>query len=971
MPSTHVVTLGLTPGLASGTRRARPCRWRRAALLLSLTLVLPAGAAADTPETIAFQGFLQEGDAPYTGSAVLHFALYADSLGGSPLWSQLAGNVTVTRGLYTAFLGPFDDLAFDRLYWLEVSLNGTALAPRYRLHSAPYALHAERAALATAVAPGSVGAEAVAAECLTINHLVPSVVSSIAGVSHDGGDVALIAGANIAITPNDAAHSITIAATSTGGDVTDVFAGPGLVAENPAGPQVTLAVATGAGLETTEEDVQLAADFLSGAAYDSRFVNAGEADAITTGMLLPDVVSGLNGVRHDGGQINLIAGENITIAPDDAANTITISAAGSSGGIARVSGGAGLVATDPEGPEVTLSIGAGPGIAVSSNTVAVDPGAGLTVGGAGLALLPEYLDGSAFDDRFLASDAADWVTTEMIAPAIVSSIAGVTHDGGDIDLIGGANILVSPSDGMHAVTIAATDVVTDISAGPGIAVVDPSGPAPTVSVVVGDGLELIEDGIIVDPAAIAGGGLRRDGENNLAVDPGTGLEIDGDGEIALEPDYIDGSTYDARFVNEEQVDSVTEAMIQPDVIGSVSGVGNDCGNIDLVAGTNVTIVPDDEEDTITISALGDVTSVAGGAGLTATSPEGPEVSLAVNAGTGLEISEDAVRLTSGYSSGSSYDGRFVNESQAAGGDASGTFSNLTIDGLQGRPVSTETPETNEVLTWSGSTWRPAGGSGLSGSGSSNYVARFNGTSSLTTSSLYESGGNIGVGTTGIDARLEVDGDIDASGDIRLEGTKAYYSWAGTPHGGEAAEVTFGSGGTILENTSGEGAGVYFDGDYAALWSAGDNDIIKFCDEDAMEGGELGVRARIDGSGGFHTVSDATLKRNIVPMTGALEKLQTLTGYSFEYRLNADEVAKGDEPRRSAGLLAQELQAVLPEAVSSSDGHLFVNYDALIPLLLEAIKEQQGQVEALVAANDELERTLAALAARVAALEPGD
>jgi len=51
-------------------------------------------------------------------------------------------------------------------------------------------------------------------------------------------------------------------------------------------------------------------------------------------------------------------------------------------------------------------------------------------------------------------------------------------------------------------------------------------------------------------------------------------------------------------------DAVTAAKIKPSIISSIDGVSNDGGNVDLVAGSNVTITPDDSADTITIAATG-------------------------------------------------------------------------------------------------------------------------------------------------------------------------------------------------------------------------------------------------------------------------------------------------------------------------------------------------------------------------------
>lgn len=88
---------------------------------------------------------------------------------------------------------------------------------------------------------------------------------------------------------------------------------------------------------------------------------------------------------------------------------------------------------------------------------------------------------------------------------------------------------------------------------------------------------------------------------------------------------------------------------------------------------------------------------------------------------------------------------------------------------------------------------------------------------------------------------------------------------------------------------------------------------------------------------FVTTSDARLKREIAPICDALAKLQCLQGVTFEM---------ADDPRRRMGLLAQEVQAVAPEAVIETEGVLRLAYGNLLGLLVEAIKDLSRQVDQL-------------------------
>jgi hypothetical protein len=95
-------------------------------------------------------------------------------------------------------------------------------------------------------------------------------------------------------------------------------------------------------------------------------------------------------------------------------------------------------------------------------------------------------------------------------------------------------------------------------------------------------------------------------------------------------------------------------------------------------------------------------------------------------------------------------------------------------------------------------------------------------------------------------------------------------------------------------------------------------------------------------------SDKRIKENIKPIENALSKLKKISGNTFKWiESYYDKQDKELFKEYDVGVIAQEVQAVLPEAVHErSDGVLAVNYVKLIPLLIEAIKEQQVQIEEL-------------------------
>ena len=90
-------------------------------------------------------------------------------------------------------------------------------------------------------------------------------------------------------------------------------------------------------------------------------------------------------------------------------------------------------------------------------------------------------------------------------------------------------------------------------------------------------------------------------------------------------------------------------------------------------------------------------------------------------------------------------------------------------------------------------------------------------------------------------------------------------------------------------------------------------------------------------------SDERFKKNITPISSPLQKLQQING--VEYEMKTAEFAKYHfQPGRQMGLLAQNVETVVPEAVNEKDGYKGVDYARLVPLLIEAIKEQNIRID---------------------------
>ncbi|MBL7900745.1 MAG: tail fiber domain-containing protein [Bacteroidia bacterium] len=109
-------------------------------------------------------------------------------------------------------------------------------------------------------------------------------------------------------------------------------------------------------------------------------------------------------------------------------------------------------------------------------------------------------------------------------------------------------------------------------------------------------------------------------------------------------------------------------------------------------------------------------------------------------------------------------------------------------------------------------------------------------------------------------------------------------------------------------------------------------------------GDVKVVGKVWGSQ-YNWVSDKRFKTNIIELTGVTEKLNQLKGYTYEFK--TEEFKSKNFPKgEQLGLIAQELKEVFPQLVSEDkQGYLAVNYMGLIPVLIEANKEQQSQMEA--------------------------
>lgn len=157
-------------------------------------------------------------------------------------------------------------------------------------------------------------------------------------------------------------------------------------------------------------------------------------------------------------------------------------------------------------------------------------------------------------------------------------------------------------------------------------------------------------------------------------------------------------------------------------------------------------------------------------------------------------------------------------------------------------------------------------------------------------------GNVGIGTASPTYKLEVAGDVRVAsgGDLRI-------SAAAT--GNDVA----------MYNDNGD---LYWNNGIALMY--------------------LSATGSLTATGNITAYSDARLKTDLTRIEGALDKIEKLAGYTF---------TRIDSGERQTGLLAQDVQKVLPEAVVEGE-YLSVAYGSMLGLVVEAINELRAEVKAL-------------------------
>jgi hypothetical protein len=177
--------------------------------------------------------------------------------------------------------------------------------------------------------------------------------------------------------------------------------------------------------------------------------------------------------------------------------------------------------------------------------------------------------------------------------------------------------------------------------------------------------------------------------------------------------------------------------------------------------------------------------------------------------------------------------------------------------------------------------------------------------------------------------------VTGSAQIQLGSASGNIALATQTTGDYVASLVAGTGVT-LSNNSGENATPTI----AIGQSVATNATPTF--------GNLTINGTITATGDItaYYTSDKRHKNNIQTISNAVLKVKQLNGVTWEWNDDVNEVTKSTP---KTGLIAQEVQAVLPQVVTErNDGFLALDYSKMVGLLVEAIKEQQIQIDQLKA-----------------------
>ena len=372
------------------------------------------------------------------------------------------------------------------------------------------------------------------------------------------------------------------------------------------------------------------------------------------------------------------------------------------------------------------------------------------------------------------------------------------------------------------------------------------------------------------------------------------------GEIQTSKNITGSSVTTGSFGNVNALRSITAADISASVIQASQGTIDIHSLSGYVANENI------DHSSVTITAGSGLT---GGGDITSTR------TLAVGAGTGVTVNANDVAIGQAVSTTSNVQfanitGSIISGSSLLGVVGTATQGTIDHDGLANFVANEHINHTSVSIT---------AGDGLTGGG----------TIASTRDIAVGAGSGITVNANDVAvtaAQTAITSLINSS--LTKIGTATDQEYIKFDTSNEVNVHINNS-----EKLSVTTAGANVTGDFAASATASAAHIL-------VTGIISGSQLEASGDVIAFSSSDRRFKDNLVVIEGSLDKIGKINGYEFDWN-NKQTAYKGHD----IGVVAQEIEAVLPEVVTTrGDGYKAVKYEKIVPLLIESIKELQKKVE---------------------------
>ncbi|MGH9766917.1 MAG: tail fiber domain-containing protein, partial [Blastocatellia bacterium] len=256
------------------------------------------------------------------------------------------------------------------------------------------------------------------------------------------------------------------------------------------------------------------------------------------------------------------------------------------------------------------------------------------------------------------------------------------------------------------------------------------------------------------------------------------------------------------------------------------------------------------------------------------------------------------------------------------------------------------------------------------------LARWTAANALSASAITESGGNIGIGTASPVEKLHLSGtgvvrariNSDSNAGVRLT-IKNQNQWSvatvEVPFSGTVSGVSRDF--QIYHEPTGRNALYIREGSLGIATAGGvttGGNVSPTNDNAYFLGTQVQRWRSVFTTNGVSQTSDARLKRGIENLGYGLREVMRLRPVTFKWK-------EGGDPRTHLGLIAQEVEPVIPEAIERAvtpDTPIGMNYTSIVPVLIKAVQEQQAEIARRDAQINELQQQLADLAVRLKAIE---